>query len=285
MKINMRVSSILLIIMLAPFFSTRPYCAENEEIIAENQTHPKYRIYPKNDILFCTGDDIAGKENNRAADLMLQGRWNEAAEVLENGLLHAPLFFPYRYNLGICCLYLNRLEISRMHFTKAEQLVPEYYRTYLQLGYIYGRWNRESEALHYFRHALKLHPRELNTYILMGDIYFNRKQLSTAKKYYEEALSLNSIYPNGLLGLAKIHFINEEYVKAIVQIKSVDLSGAYDKSLHYYYAESAFKTGDYKTAAREYENLLKYRNDRFFLINSELLIKHKLELSRRFAER
>ena len=285
MKINIRVSCILIIVMLAPIFSTTTFSAEDEEIIAQNQTHPKYRIYPKNDILFCTGDDFAGKENNRGAELMIQGRWSEAAEILENGLLHAPLFFPYRYNLGICCLYLNRLEISRMHFTKAEQLVPEYYRTYLQLGYIYGRWNRESEALHYFRHALKLHPRELNTYILMGDIYFNRKQLSTAKKYYEEALSLNSIYPNGLLGLAKIHFINEEYVKAIVQIKSVDLSGAYDKSLHYYYAESAFKTGDYKTAAREYENLLKYRNDRFFLINSELLIKHKLELSRRFAER
>lgn len=277
--------AVIIFFMLFQFFGTRSFCAENTDIIEENETHPKYKIFPKNDILFCTGDDIAGRENNRAAELMLEGKWSEATEVLENGLLHAPLFFPYRYNTGICYLYLNKLDVSQMHFTKAVQLVPEYYRTYLQLGYIYGRWNKESVALDYFRKALKLHSRELNTYILMGDIYFNRNQLSTAKKYYEAALDLNHIFPNGLLGLAKIHFINEEYVKTIVLLKSVDLTGEYDKALHYYYAESAFKTGDYKIAAREYENLLKFKTDRFFLINSELLIKHKLELAKRFTER
>lgn len=278
-------SAVIIFFLLSFCFSTKGYCVENDDIIGENGTHPKYKIYPKNDVLFCTGDDTAGRENNRAADLMIEGKWREAAEILENALLHAPIFYPYRYNIGICYLYLNKLDIARMHFTKAIQLVPEYYRTYLQLGYIYGRWNKQSEALDYFRKALKLHPRELNTYILMGDIYFNRKQLSTAKKYYEAALELNHIFPNGLLGLAKIHFINEEYIKTIVLLKSVDLSGDYDKALHYYYAESAFKTGDYKTAAREYETLLKFKTDRFFLINSALLINHKLELSRRFTER
>jgi tetratricopeptide (TPR) repeat protein len=277
--------TVITLILLFPFIRTAGICVENTDIIEENETHPKYKIYPKNDILFCSGDDIAGTENNRAAELMLEGKWSEAGEILENGLLHAPLFYPYRYNIGICYLYLNKLDISRMHFTKAIQLVPEYYRTYLQLGYIYGRWNKQSEALDHFRKALKLHPRDLNTYILMGDIYFNRKQLSTAKKYYEAALELNHIFPNGLLGLAKIHFINEEYIKTTVLLKSVNLSGEYDKALHYYYAESAFKTGDYNTAAREYETLLKFTTDRFFLINSALLIKHKLELSRRFTER
>lgn len=284
--INFRMkSAVFLFFLLVPCFFTEGFCVDNTDIIEENETHPKYKIYPKNDILFCTGDDIAGKENNRAAEFMLEGKWSEAVVILENGLLHAPIFYPYRYNIGICYLYLNKLDISLMHFTKAIHLVPEYYRTYLQLGYIYGRWNKQSEALDYFRKALKLHPRELNTYILMGDIYFNRKQLSTAKKYYEAALELNHLFPNGLLGLAKIHFINEEYVKTIILLKSVDLSAEYDKALHYYYAESAFKTGDYKTAAREYETLLKYKTDRFFLINSALLIKHKLELSRRFTER
>lgn len=277
--------TVIILFLLFPFFRTAGICVENTDIIEENESHPKYRIYPKNDILFCSGDDIAGTENNRAAKFMLEGKWSEAGEILENGLLHAPIFYPYRYNIGICYLYLHKLDIARMHFTKAIQLVPEYYRTYLQLGYIYGRMNKQSEALDYFRKALKLHPRELNTYILMGDIYFNRKQLSTAKKYYEAALELNHIFPNGLLGLAKIHFINEEYIKTIVLLKSVDLSGEYDKALHYYFAESAFKTGDYKTAAREYETLLKFKTDRFFLINSALLINHKLELSRRFTER
>ncbi|HOP61783.1 MAG TPA: tetratricopeptide repeat protein [Spirochaetota bacterium] len=275
---------ILLIVLNAP--AARPgLYARNSEDITGNGSYPKYRIYPQDDILFCTGDDIAGRENNKAAVLMQEGKWDEAASILEKAIIHAPLFFPFRYNLGICLLYLNRLDLSLMHFTKAIHLVPGYYRTYLQVGYIYNRWGKESEALRYFRKALKLNPRELNTYILMGDIHFDRKQLSTARKYYEAALSLNHTFPNGLLGLAKIHFINEEYVKAIVLIKSVDTKEDYDKALHYYYAESSYKTGDYKTAAVQYEKLLQYKNDRFFLINSALLIKHKLELSRRFAER
>lgn len=275
---------IILLVLVSPA-DRDIYSAEDTRGSAEDNLSPRYRIYSKNDILFCTGNDTAGRENNRAAELMLEGKFHDAALILENGIANAPLFFPFRYNLGFSYLYLNRLDASLMHFTKAQQLVPEYYRTYLQIGYIYGRWNRESEALRYFREALKRNSRELNIYILIGDLFFNRGQLSTAKKYYEAALSINHLFPNGLLGLAKIHFKNEEYVKAIVLIKSVDISGDYDHSLHYYYAESAFKTKDYQTAAEQYENLLKFKNDRFFLVNSVLLIRHKLELSRRFSER
>ena len=243
-----------------------------------------YSIFSKNDILFCSGDDPAGGENNRAAELMMIGEFNAASQVLEDALKHAPLFLPYRYNLGICCLYLNRLDLAMMHFTKAQQLVPEYDKIYLQIGYIYDRKNDETRALDHFRKALRLNPGELNTYILIGDIYFKRNQMNLARKYYEKALKINPTYPNGLLGLAKIHFKKEEYIKAIVLFKSIDTTGDYDKSLHYYYAESSFKLGDYRKAVEEYEKLLVFTNDRFFLVNSVLLIKHKLDLSRRFIE-
>lgn len=244
----------------------------------------RYSIYSKEDILFCTGDDPAGSENNRAAELMMIGEFYAASQLLEDALNHAPLFLPYRYNLGICYLYLNRLDVAMMHFTKARQLVPEYDKIYLQIGYIYDRKNDETRALDYFRKALQLNPNELNTYILIGDIYFNRNQMNLARKYYEKALRINPVYPNGLLGLAKIHYKKEEYIKAIVLFKSIDTKGDYDKSLHFYYAESSFKLGDYRKAAEEYEKLLSFRNDRFFLVNSILLIKHKLDLSRRFIE-
>lgn len=243
-----------------------------------------YSIYAKDDILFCSGDDPAGSENNRAAELMVIGEFNAASQLLEEALTHAPLFLPYRYNLGICYLYLNRLDLAMLNFTKAKQLVPEYDKIYLQIGYIYDRKNDETHALDYFRRALRLNPNELNTYILIGDIYFKRNQMNLARKYYEKALAINPVYPNGLLGLAKIHFIKEEYIKAIVLFKSIDTSGDYDKSLHYYYAESSFKLGDYRKAAEEYEKLLSFRNDRFFLVNSILLIRHKLDMSRRFIE-
>ena len=243
-----------------------------------------YQIYSKNDILFCTGDDIAGSVNNKAAELMEEGNFAEALTLLKDGLNNAPLFFPFLYNAGICTIYLNQLRVSIIYFTKATQIAPEYWKTYLQLGYIYGRLNKENEAIEQYRIGLKKNPREINTYILIGDIYYDRNQLRIAKRYYEAAIQLQHLFPNGLLGLAKIHFKNEEYIKALVLLKSIDTSTEYDKSYHYYFAESAYKTGDYKTAIEQYEILLQFKNEKFFLVYPIQLIKHKLELAKRFTE-
>jgi cytochrome c-type biogenesis protein CcmH/NrfG len=172
-----------------------------------------------------------------------------------------------------------------MHLKKAEQLVPEYYKVNIQIGYVYNRMNRESLAIDNFRSALHKNPRDLNILILIGDLYYERNQLGSAQNYYRQALKINRTFPNGLLGLAKIHFINEEYIKAIVLLKSINTDGDYDKSLHYYFAESSFKTGDYASAVKQYEELLKYKQDRFFLTNSVLLINHKLNLARQFVDR
>ncbi|MCL2154526.1 MAG: hypothetical protein FWH53_02555 [Leptospirales bacterium] len=244
----------------------------------------EYRIYSKNDILFCTGDDIAGSVNNNAAELMEEGKFSEALTLLQDGLNNAPLFFPFLYNAGICTIYLNQLRASIIYFTKAAQIVPEYWKIYIQLGYVYGRLNKENEAINQFRIGLKKNPREINTYILIGDIYYERNQLRIAKRYYEAAIQVQHLFPNGLLGLAKIHFKNEEYIKAIVLLKSIDTSVEYDKSYHYYFAESAYKIGDYKTAVEQYEMLLQFKNEKFFLVNPIRLIQHKLELAKRFAE-
>jgi len=277
------ISTILLFSLFSSIFAVSADWYEN--LNKKQAEVGKYRIYSQNDILFCTGNDPAGTANNKAAELMLAGNFLEALIILEDALLHDQLFLPFRYNAGICNLYLNRLNIALMHLNKAAQLAPEYSKIYLQTGYIYGRMNKESAALEQFRIALKKNPKELNTYILIGDIYFSRNQFGTAKKYYEATLTLQYSFPNGILGLAKIHFKNEEYLKAMVLLKSINLSEEYDKSYHYYFAECAYKTGDYKTAAEQYEKLIQFKNDRFFLTNSMLLIKHKLELSKRFSER
>lgn len=242
-------------------------------------------IYSKGEILYCTGENQAASANNRAADLMMEGDYSGAEKILYSALKKAPLFFPFRYNIGICYLYLNKLDHALMHLQKAGQIVPEYYKVNMQIGYIYSRKNRESLALDNFRAAQRKNPRDLDILTMIGNLYFERNQLVTAENYYKSVLAINKKFPNGLLGLAKIHFINEEYVKTIVLLKSIDTTADYDKSLHYYYAESAFKTRNYAVAVKQYEELLKYKQDRFFLTNSVLLINHKLDLARQFIDR
>ena len=255
--------------------------------IAENppvEELPTEKIYLGKEALFCTGEEKVAVENNRAARLLEEGKYEEAREILNNALPHAALFFPFRYNLGLCYLHLDDLKMAHFHFTKAQQVVPQFPKTYLQLGYIYERWNRDSEAVETFREALRRNARELDTFILIGDIFFKRHQLEMAQKYYDASLTLQRRFPNGLLGRAKIQFMRKRYLQALNLLKAIDTKGDYDKSLHYYYGEAAFKLRDYKTAAEQYEILLKNRTSRFFLTNSSRLIEHKLNLSRQFIE-
>ncbi|MCU0845797.1 MAG: tetratricopeptide repeat protein [Spirochaetes bacterium] len=242
-------------------------------------------IYSRNNILFCTGTSEAASANNTAAEHMLKGDYSRAAEILENALLRSALFLPFRYNLGLCRIHLEELSVALVHLNKALQLLPEYSKTWIHIGFIYERTGRDDLAMQYYKSALRHNPRELEAYTLTGDIYFRRNQLEMAARHYDRSLRENPRYPNGLLGRAKIHFERGEYLKAIIQIKSIDTSGEYDKALHYYYAESAFRLRDYQMAFDQYGELLKHRGDRFFLTTSTFLIYHKMELSRRFIER
>ena len=243
------------------------------------------RIYMKDDILYCTGSGRAARENNRAASYMEKGDYLSASKILEEALKERSLFFPFRYNLGSCYVHLRDLKKAMLNFHKAQLTVPEFSHTYLQMGYIYQRWNQDYEAVENFREALKRNTGELETFVLIGNVFFKRNQLEMARKYYDAVLKKDHLYPNGLLGRAKIYFKRGRYIKTLVMLKSINTARDYDKALHYYFAESSFKLRDYKTAAREYEKLLSFPNDRFFLTNSPALIRHKLEISRRISLR
>ncbi len=244
---------------------------------------PKENLYSKGDFILCTGESNAANANNKAVNLMEEGKFDTAATVLQEALKHAPLFFPFRYNLGICYIHLDCLKKALLNLHKASNVLPEFHKTYLHIGYIHERRQKNDTAILYYRKALEKNKRAHEVFVLIGDLYLGRNQLEMAKKYFAASLELAPKSPNALLGKAKIHFRKKEYYKAIIIIKYIPIKEEYDKSLHYYYAECAYKLQDYKTAHKQYTTLLKYRNDKFFLTNSVALIKHKLDLCGRFT--
>jgi tetratricopeptide (TPR) repeat protein len=246
---------------------------------------PVENLYTKNDILYCTGDTEAAELNNRAASLMEAGDHAGAKKLLDAGLIRAPLFLPYLYNTGLCCLHLNQLDQSIIYLEKARDLLPEFSKTYLQLGFVYQVRKKYTQAIDNFKLAIRTNRKELMSLILIGDIYFNSRQVQMAGKYYNAALKIDPRYPNGLLGLAKIHYFKKEYGRALNAVKAIDISGEYDKALHYYHAECSYKLQDYKTAYEQYGTLLKYPGDKFFILFSTSLIRHKMELAERFIKR
>lgn len=244
--------------------------------------YPPDRIYIKNDIIYCTGKSKAAIANNKAAKLMEMGNFLDAKNLLIASHKKTGLFYPYQYNLGICYIYLKKLRYARLHFTKAMRIVPQYSITYVQLGYIYERWNNENEALRFYRFALRRNKKNISVYTKIGDIYFNRNQYEMAKKYYNESLKRNHRYANGLIGLAKIYFKKERYIKALNMLKSIRTKDEYNKEMHFYYGETAYKLRQYKTARYHYKKLMEFKNDRFFLTTSPSLVKHKISMCNKF---
>ncbi|MCX7678229.1 MAG: hypothetical protein N2316_03330 [Spirochaetes bacterium] len=243
---------------------------------------PKEQMYTKNDLVYCTGNLEIAKLNNIAADMITFGEHEAAKKLFEKGLTHAPIFFPYLYNIGVCCLFLREFKQALIYLQKAKNILPEYSRTYLQIGFTYQMMAKEELAIACFREALKVNLYEIESLILIGDIYYNRNQITQAEKYYKASLEMDPFFPNGIIGLAKIQFYRKEYASTIITLKGVDTSREYDKALHYYYAESAYKLMDYKTAYEQYKKLLEFKNDKFFITHARSLIQHKLNLAERF---
>ncbi len=277
----------LLLILAPQAHSTADPDYEVQSLLRDVRTKeppavPKESIYSRNDILFCTGESPAALLNNEAARSLESGDYTKAKETFVRGLRRAPLFFPYLYNIGICCLYLREYDQGLIYLDRARNVLPEFPKTYLQMGYIHEMKGDPDGAIQHFRRALEVNQKELNSYILIGDIYYNRNQIKMAEKYYRESLRIDPRYANGLIGVAKIHFFRKEYHSCIVVIKSIERGTEYDKALHYYYAESAYKMQDYQTAHEQYTELLKYRADKFFITHPRSLIQHKLDLAARF---
>ena len=250
---------------------------------AEPVEEPKSWIYSKNEILYCEGDTPAAIANNRTADRMAAADYEGSITDFEAYLKRAPLFLPFRYNIGVCYFHVNDRTRARLNLEKALNIVPEYYLTDIQLGHLASLEGADDEAILHYRDAIRKNPKHLDAMVLVGNIYFKRHQREMASKYYEAVLTIKPRFANALIGRAKVMFEKEEYYKAYQTLGMIDMTGEYDRSLHYYFAECAYKLQDYKKAYEHYTKLLEFRSDRFFITTSVKLIEHKQELSRRFA--
>lgn len=248
-------------------------------------SNPTERIYSRNGILFCSGDSYVATENNNAAVLMQTGNFEDAVPVLLSALDRAPLFYPLLYNLGKAYSHLLDYNRAFLYLKKAQNIVPEYFLTYVEIGKTYESYNKLEEAIEYYRKAAHIDPDYLDAYILLGNVYLKMDRQKLARRYYEAVLEKDPYYANALLGKARLQYLDKDYYRAYQTLKIINTEEReYDKAYHYYYAECAYKLQRYSEAFLQYEKLLEYKSDRFFLTTPIRLIEHKRELSKRFYE-
>ncbi len=71
------------------------FCFASDELTGTIAQNPKYTIYEKDGVLFCTGNTEAALHNNKGADKLVANDLEGAIDIFKEGLKHAPLFYPF----------------------------------------------------------------------------------------------------------------------------------------------------------------------------------------------
>lgn len=207
------------------------------------------------------------------------------------GLQDDPLFFPFLYNTGRIYLLMNRPRLAVRYLEKAGAEVPPFFGVNMNLGFAYARMNEEQNAVRNFRLAAKKNPFDLRPFIALGNFYLESGSPVKAGYYFRQVLKRNPEHSNALLGIARLYMKRKDYVRARILMKNIpteNLDGTprrdYDRSLHYYLALLATELRDYQDAVSEFDRLLSFQDDPFFLKRSVREISRRREIVRRLLE-
>ncbi|TGK02657.1 hypothetical protein EHQ53_13290 [Leptospira langatensis] len=237
--------------------------------------------------------DNCGNFNNEAVALLQTAdpaKRATAISMLEAGVRFDPSFFAFRYNLGRAYHIEKNYQKAVLQFEYAIAEVPQYYRTYIHLGVLYELLNEQIQAVIYYKKAVERNQFQTEALVLLAEHYIKTDLKNRANIYIKKALSIDQNSPDAKLGLARLEIMGGRDYYAYKILRNTDLyddqgkKRPYNKKFHFFFAETASKIGDYVTAAKEYEELLKYPNDPFFSEFSLKIIERRRDLARRFAE-
>lgn len=247
---------------------------------------PKEKIFSENNLLLTSGEQRVARLNRQAVNFIQRGSYHQARKILEDIKEHAPQFLPARFNLGMTYYLLRDYEKSVSEFSYSYTLMKEWSTIPLHLGYVWERLAKYNKALDYYREAVKINNRDLQAYIALGNLFFLQKSFYRAEKYYRYALKIEPAYTDARFGIAKVLYAHQKYYDAVLLFRRIDLKKFpnYDKALHYYFAESLYKSRAYSEAVQQYELLLRFPESPFFSTYAYELIKFKLELAKKFAD-
>ncbi len=259
-------------------------------------------------------EDI-GEFNNEAVGLLERnetGDWSEAGSMLNAMISFDPLFFPARYNYGRFLYMQKNFKEAGYEFIQAKNITPSYYRSYLHLGQIYIYLGKKQNAEKYWKQAVLLNPVNDEANLALAEMYWKEGLITRAKEKIKEADKANdpieetiirrqappfpvldftravenpNASPNPKIAEALMNFHQEKYALAYKIFKSIDTTNLnkekipYLKKMHYYFAESAIKILDQKTAAVHYAEMLKYQFDPFFQEIAASTVERKKNLA------
>lgn len=101
---------------------------------------------------------LARRENDRAVQLIADGKYSEAERTLQSALKADPTFGPARNNLGLVYYHTHRLYDAAWEFEHAGKLMPHQPEPRNNLGLVMERAGKLSDAANQYAAARHMEP-------------------------------------------------------------------------------------------------------------------------------
>ncbi len=152
----------------------------------------------------------------KATNEASRGRYSQAIKYFSSVLQHQPDNVDAHRNLGMAHLESGEVAEALTHILHALRLNPHDAYSLLLMGNIYFQHKAEpATAERLFLSAAEQSPDD--PYILSNyaSTLAKRGEFESAKAYFHKALAVDSGYPNAGLGLALVHYQQQQYQQAI----------------------------------------------------------------------
>lgn len=196
---------------------TYGFIAETMEVsIHEGMVRIKFRDATPEKV-----DEALGKLR-RAIGEAQQGQLTKAQKLFQEVLAVIPENVDARRNLAKIYLEQGNLEKAKKHLNECLQIDPKDSWSYIMLGNIYARNERNLDAAEfYYERCVELNPSDgmlLNNY---ANLMMEKGNFPKAEELFKKALKLNPGYPHTYLGLAVLYRVTrhpEESLKVLERV-------------------------------------------------------------------
>jgi tetratricopeptide (TPR) repeat protein len=214
------------------------------------------------------------REVVRADQLMLQGKYDEAADLYKGEMGRNPRSVPAQVGFGMALAKQFKLDGAEETFNKVLQQDPMNAMAHAgKAMVIYNRLassnntiiknrdallrNAEAEV----KQGLSLDPGMPEGHLTLGNIYKEEGRLDEAIASYKQATILDPKYSEAFaqLGLAKLQ--KEQYADAVSDLKMAASLNSGNSTAHYGLGKAYYKQGQYDAALKELNTALyQFRN-------------------------
>ncbi len=197
------------------------------------------------------------------------------------GIRKNPIYFPIRYNLARIFSIEGDMRSALEEYRRASELIPEYYRTHLNMGKIYEALQMDRKAEIAYKEAIRLSGFEEEPKFALCSLSLTSKHINSFRDFQEKTAESPPSF-HASLCIAKRLASSGKIKKAYEIVKSLDpekekwsVSGEY----YHFLGELALESSQKSIAKEAFKKAMESPYDPiFFKIKQSVLEKKIREL-------